>query len=343
MNAHTGQRHGGGDALRGFGTDPIRNDMPLGSAASLLLHGGFVLVAMFAWQVAPTIVPEDVIAVDVISDNPSVVGKNAAPETAQVGVETAAPSPLPQPLPSSEPETVATPEPMRQEAQTAVPPPPESVAPPILAPLPPPPPPQPVLRQSAAPTPRPLPPQPIRPPPPPPSKAVARAPAPQRAPAPARPGRAREPAATPAEFDLSAASSAASGADSGGRRSPQLASPGNAGRPGKAGGGSVLTGDLEAALRAQVKECWAEPADMSNPRGLLVVVNIELGIDGRLTREPQLVSPSSKAGASPSLVVAIDNALRAVRQCAPFTLPPDRYESWRSVAFSFDPRRMTRP
>jgi hypothetical protein len=102
----------------------------------------------------------------------------------------------------------------------------------------------------------------------------------------------------------------------------------------------VLTGDLEAALRAQLKDCWQEPADMSNPRSLLVVVSIDLGMDGRLMRDPVLVTPSSKAGASASLVVAIDNAVRAVRDCSPFTLPPDRYETWRQVRFSFDPRRM---
>jgi hypothetical protein len=112
---------------------------------------------------------------------------------------------------------------------------------------------------------------------------------------------------------------------------------------GKAGGGVTLTGDLEAALRAQIKECWAEPADMSNPGRLLVVVSIDLSIDGRLMRNPVLVTPSSRAGADPSLLVAIDNALRATRQCAPYNLPPDRYESWKQVKFSFDPKRMQRP
>ena len=150
-------------------------------------------------------------------------------------------------------------------------------------------------------------------------------------------------ASTPPEFDLAAASSAASGADSGGRRAPQLSSKGQAGRQGASGGGTQLTGDLEAALRAQIKECWLEPADMSNPRSLLVEVNIELGVDGRLLRDPVLVTPSSRAGANATLAVAIDNALRAVRQCAPFNLPANRYETWRSVKFSFDPRRMSRP
>jgi hypothetical protein len=341
MGARSSLQQGRQAAVRGFGTDRIRDDLPLGSAASLLIHGGLLLATMFAWQVAPRIMPEEVIAVDVISDTPSVVGENASPQTAQVGIDTPEPSPLPQPLPPSPAQPSPAPEPAQEVAQAMPPPSPMEATP---APLPPPPPPPvPTPSRSIAVAPRPLPPPPVKPTPPPPPKVAAKAPIPQRAPAPAKTGRARESAAAPAEFDLSAASAAASGADSGGRRAPQMASRGNAGRSGQAGGGSVLTGDLEAALRAQIKDCWLEPADMSNPRSLLVVVNIELGIDGRLMREPQLVSPSSKAGASASLVVAIDNALRAVRQCAPFTLPPDRYESWRSVQFSFDPRRMARP
>jgi outer membrane biosynthesis protein TonB len=338
-------RHRQDTALSGFGTDVIRLDFPFGGAASLVIHGGLIFATMFAWQVAPRIMPEDVISVEVVSDTPSVLGENAAPETAQVGVDTPNPSPLPQPLESSpapaspQPETLPPP----SQIAPAIPLPPPPPSQPVAAPLPtPPPPPLPTPAARATPNPRPLPQTPTRPPPPPPS-AVVKAPVPQRAPAPARPGRAREAASTPTEFDLSAASAAASGADSGGRRSPELASRGSAGRVGRAGGGAALTGDLEAALRAQLKECWAEPADLSNPASLIVDVSIELGIDGRLRGAPVLVRPTSRAGASNSLNVAIDNALRAVNQCAPFTLPPDRHDQWRQVRFSFDPRRMARP
>jgi hypothetical protein len=330
--------------LTGFGTDTIRSDLPLGGAASLLIHGGLVLATLFAWQVAPRIMPEDVISVDVVSDTPSVKGENAAPETAQVGVETPNPSPLPQPLESSPAPASPQPEalPPPSEVAPALPPP---MPTPRMAPILPPPPPArlPTPAPSARAAPKPLPQTPTRPPPPPPPSSVAKAQAPQRAPAPSRPGRAREATNAPAEFDLSAASATASGADSGGRRSPQLSSRGSAGRVGRAGGGAALTGDLEAALRSQLKECWAEPADLSNAASLIVDINIELSIDGRLVGTPDLARPASRAGASNSLNVAIDNALRAVNQCAPFTLPPDRYEQWRQVRFSFDPRRMARP
>jgi hypothetical protein len=357
---------------RGFGLDPIKSDVPLGSAASLVIHGGILLSALLAWQATPPIMPEDVVAVDMVSDTPSVKGENTTAETAQTGVDTPNPSPLPQMLPPSQSETLPTPEPApSQETPVTEATPPAPILPPPLAPAPapapapspppPPPPPSPAKAAAVAPTPKPAP-APISAPAvrptiqPTPKIAPKIAPqiapklapklAPRttpQAPSPVRTGQRQSASTAPVEFDLAAAASSASGADSGGRRAPQLASRGQAGRLGKAGGGAQLTGDLEAALRSQIQPCWLEPANMADASRLLVVVSIDLGVDGRLLRDPIMVTPSSRAGASPSLVVAIDNALRAVRECAPFNLPPDRYESWRQVRFNFDPRRMARP
>jgi hypothetical protein len=327
---------------RGFGLDNVKTDMPLGSAASLVIHGGILALALLAWQTTPRIMPEDVIAVDMVSDTPNVKGENTTAETAQVGTDTPTPSPLPQTLPPSQSEPL--PEPIAQPPQQIQANPQAEVSaapPPTALPLPAPPPPSsPPPQPAPAPAPRPLPkPAPTRPAPIQIPKAAA--PTPAKASPPAKVGRAKATPTAPIEFDLAAASSAATGADSGGRRAPQLASRGQAGRLGKAGGGIQLTGDLEAALRSQIQPCWLEPANMADAGRLLVVVSIDLGVDGSLLRDPVLVTPSSKAGASPGLVVAIDNALRAVRQCAPFNLPPDRYESWRQVRFNFDPQRMT--
>ena len=118
-----------------------------------------------------------------------------------------------------------------------------------------------------------------------------------------------------------------------------MTASGQAAPQGRAGGGSQLTGDLEAALRRQIYSCWLEPAQTSGLDRLVVEIQIELGTDGRLVREPKLIRPSSRLGADGALLVAIDNALRAARQCAPFDLPQDRYSQWRLVNFSFDKRK----
>ena len=166
----------------------------------------------------------------------------------------------------------------------------------------------------------------------------AQAAAPAAAPA-KTPSKAPAKTPPPPQFDFAAASAAASGADSGGRRTPKLAASGQAAPQGRAGGGSRLTGDLEAALRRQIYSCWLEPAQTSGLDRLVVEIQIELGTDGRLVREPKLIRPSSRLGADGALLVAIDNALRAARQCAPFDLPQDRYSQWRLVNFSFDKRK----
>lgn len=372
MRGHQTQSLPSSTQTRGRRAYRIKRDMPVGGAASVVIHGGLLLTALFAWQMTPRIMPEDVISVDMVSDTQSVIGPtpSATPETAQQGVDTPTPSPLaqasepivnqetpaPVPAPVAAPLSATIPAPEAPTPAPAPTPKPTPAAPPapapakmpavaktpVVAPDRAPPSPKSAPRPTPQPQPQPLP-KPLPKPSP-----VANAPAPQATPkkqavpAPARQGPRQAAPAAPPEFDLAAASNAATGADSGGRRSPQLAARGQAGRLGQAGGGTQLTGDLEAALRRQIQPCWLEPADMGNPKRLLVEVSIDLGIDGRLLRDPVLVTPSSRAGADASLVVAIDNALRAVRQCAPFSLPPDRYESWRQVRFSFDPRRMGR-
>ncbi len=127
-----------------------------------------------------------------------------------------------------------------------------------------------------------------------------------------------------------------------GQRRPQSspdAAPGDTPRQ-AFGGQEALTVSERDALRAQLRECWRSPVDMPNPERLIVRVRIELNRDGSLARQPQPVSPANPASADPPLRVAAENALRAVRVCAPFTLPPEKYERWREIIFTFDPREM---
>jgi hypothetical protein len=67
-------------------------------------------------------------------------------------------------------------------------------------------------------------------------------------------------------------------------------------------------------------------------------VRITLARDGALLTQPQLAS--GVAPGDTTMRVAADNALRAVRMCAPYELPPATYDRWRDVIFTFDPREM---
>ncbi|HEY8127858.1 MAG TPA: protein TolA, partial [Hyphomicrobium sp.] len=58
---------------------------------------------------------------------------------------------------------------------------------------------------------------------------------------------------------------------------------------------------------------------------------------GTLAGEPRVTAaPSTAAGQ-----VYSEAALRAVRMCSPFHLPPDKYEGgWKYIDWTFDPRQM---
>lgn len=144
----------------------------------------------------------------------------------------------------------------------------------------------------------------------------------------------------PFQFDLAAATKSSEGVNSGGAKNPKLSKSGVQTKGNSKGGGEKLSSSLNNAISEQVKPCWAEPADLSNPKSLMVMVEMELLPNGNLAKPPKLVYPTSKSGASPSLIVAIDNALRAAKQCAPYVLPSERYDEWKNFSFNFDPNKL---
>lgn len=303
-------------------------------------------LTVLTWKVKPIINPSPEISVSIISDVASSVGNDANEgDTTQEIAKATSPEP--------EPETKQEIAPEPAPAPIAAPPPPIIAPKPKPQPKAPPPPPiaQPKVQPKAPPPPAPAPKQIARPQPAPAPipKKVAPPPRAQTAPAPSA-TRPSPPVAKAApantnpfgNFDLAAATRAASGVDAGGRRAPQMAKSSGSANRGR-GQGTRLQGDLANALRQQIKPCWREPADLSHGQSLVVVVAMELREDGNLARPPRLVSPASRNGANSSLLVAIDNALRAARQCAPYDLPADRYDDWKTFEFRFDPRELRSP
>lgn len=93
------------------------------------------------------------------------------------------------------------------------------------------------------------------------------------------------------------------------------------------------------ALRARIQECWTVPAGATEAKDLVVQVRIQFRQDGSLQAEPILLNH----GSGPFFQVAAEAALRAVRRCAPYSfLPAAKYEAWKDVEVTFDPRDMYR-
>ncbi|MEX0591211.1 MAG: cell envelope integrity protein TolA [Xanthobacteraceae bacterium] len=90
------------------------------------------------------------------------------------------------------------------------------------------------------------------------------------------------------------------------------------------------------ALRAQIQACWNPPVGAENAQELIVRLRVQFRTDGTLSAEPALVN----SGSSPYFRVAAESAMRAVRRCQPYTLPAAKYEVWRDVEVTFDPRDM---
>lgn len=92
------------------------------------------------------------------------------------------------------------------------------------------------------------------------------------------------------------------------------------------------------ALRAQIQACWNPPVGAENAQDLVVRVRVQFRKDGTLLSEPVLLN----RGGSPYFQVAAESAMRAVRRCAPYTLPAAKYDLWKDVEVTFDPRDMFR-
>lgn len=92
------------------------------------------------------------------------------------------------------------------------------------------------------------------------------------------------------------------------------------------------------ALRAQIQACWNPPAGAIDGKELIVQVRLRLRQDGSLQADPTLMN----RGSHPFFQVAAESALRAIRRCQPYRLPVAKYDVWKDVEVTFDPRDMFR-
>lgn len=93
------------------------------------------------------------------------------------------------------------------------------------------------------------------------------------------------------------------------------------------------------ALRARLMSLWNPPAGAANPQELVVTVRVRLNPDGTLAGPPMVVT----SGTSPFFMTARDSAIRALFRGQPFDmLSPAKYDAWKDIEITFDPRDMVR-
>lgn len=93
------------------------------------------------------------------------------------------------------------------------------------------------------------------------------------------------------------------------------------------------------ALRARLMQLWNPPAGAANPQELIVTIRMRLNPDGTLSGPPMVIS----SGSSPFFMTARDSAIRAIFRGQPFNmLRPEKYDAWKDIEVTFDPREMVR-
>ena len=108
----------------------------------------------------------------------------------------------------------------------------------------------------------------------------------------------------------------------------------------KEGRDSVLSATdkdmLNSLLNSQLSSCWTLPAGGGGSQTPIVALSWRLKPDGSLDSEPLVLQGQN----SPLFAVAAEAAIKAVKKCAPFNLPADKYASWRDITWRFDPSKM---
>jgi hypothetical protein len=123
-----------------------------------------------------------------------------------------------------------------------------------------------------------------------------------------------------------------------------LPGPGTEGSGAEAIDKTKLTREEVDAFRAHLKSCWKVPRGVTSNERLKMIIRLSLRRDGGLASDPVLIegaAPSSEAALVKATAVR-DEAMRAIRQCQPYSmLPAEKYREWRVLDIDFSPDQMS--
>lgn len=106
------------------------------------------------------------------------------------------------------------------------------------------------------------------------------------------------------------------------------------------GAGTAMTATLQTMAASQITPCVRSNADAPIDMDLAVTVEVRLERSGELAEAPRLVNSARiQNSPNPFLRVAGERALRAVIECAPYSLPPQNYAEWRRLEVNVDTQR----
>jgi hypothetical protein len=89
-------------------------------------------------------------------------------------------------------------------------------------------------------------------------------------------------------------------------------------------------------FKAQVRRCFKLPPGIAANQQMRTIVRIRLRPNGTLADDPDPIDvPSPMRGGA-----LVANVKQAIRQCAPYNLPADKYQDWKELDIDFSPDQM---
>ncbi len=108
----------------------------------------------------------------------------------------------------------------------------------------------------------------------------------------------------------------------------------SAGRP--TGQAARLTRSEKDALASAMRKCWNPPISALSQEGLTIRLMVNLNRDGSVLGTPKILSQISSNIEKTTARAAV----RAVLRCSPYRLSAQKYDDWKQVDVTFDPRDM---
>ncbi|MGD8326031.1 MAG: hypothetical protein PVF65_03875 [Sphingomonadales bacterium] len=93
-----------------------------------------------------------------------------------------------------------------------------------------------------------------------------------------------------------------------------------------------------AAIRNQVGKCWGVDLGQFGIENMSVIMAVEFNRDGQITKLPKpSLSDRLRMSTDDNFTAFVEEVERAIIECAPYVMPREDYDLWRSIEFNFDP------
>ncbi|MDR0640536.1 MAG: cell envelope integrity protein TolA [Holosporales bacterium] len=104
--------------------------------------------------------------------------------------------------------------------------------------------------------------------------------------------------------------------------------------------GETLTATQIDLVRQTIRKCWHFPAGLKDAETLVVDIKMELDPNGNVKKAE--IIDKERMNKDPNFRIAAENARRAVLdpECNPLPFPKNKYEEWKDLELSFNPREM---